>query len=79
MKPNQSAKPKHGVSDAERRAFLHKAAKVGAVTPVAVTMMLAAGSRQAHAGLLKYVCDKVEVNCVPCSTCTPCDVICKDW
>ncbi|MCP4328918.1 MAG: hypothetical protein GY791_10840 [Alphaproteobacteria bacterium] len=79
MKTNQPAKARHDVSDAERRAFLHKAAKVGVVTPAAVTMMLAAGSRQSKAALLKYVCEDLVVNCEPCSTCTPCDAICKDY
>ena len=34
-----------------RRDFLKKAGKVGIATPVAVTLMLSAGSKRARAGL----------------------------
>ncbi|MCP4328917.1 MAG: hypothetical protein GY791_10835 [Alphaproteobacteria bacterium] len=76
MKTNQPAKPRHDVSGAERRAFLHKAAKVGVVTPAAVTMMLAAGSRQSNA-LTKYICEYPSEVCEPC---TPCDAyeVCEE-
>ena len=36
--------------DAARRAFLKKAAKLGAVTPAAVALVLAAGTKNSHGG-----------------------------
>ena len=68
MTPNRPATPRPDVSNADRRAFLHKAAKVGVVTPAAVTLLLAAGSRRAEAGRnMKYICDYP-----PCPSCSPC-------
>jgi hypothetical protein len=50
MSKNPDAKPAKTSSDAARREFLHKAAKVGIATPVAVTLMLAAENKRARAG-----------------------------
>ena len=50
QKKNPDAKPVGKPSDEERRKFLKKAAKVGVVTPAAMTLLLAAGSKRARAG-----------------------------
>ena len=50
MSKNPEAKPAAKTSDGARREFLHKAAKVGIATPAAVTLMLAAQNKRAHAG-----------------------------
>jgi hypothetical protein len=50
MSKNPDAKPAKKSSDAARREFLHKAAKVGIATPAAVTLMLAAENKRARAG-----------------------------
>ena len=50
-KTNPEAKSAGRPSTEVRRAFLKKAAKVGIATPAAVTLMLAAGSKRARAGL----------------------------
>ena len=49
MSKNPAAKPAAKTSDTARREFLHKAAKVGIATPAAVTLMLAAENKRAHA------------------------------
>ena len=59
-KKNPDAKTTAKTSDEARRAFLHKAAKVGIATPAAVTLILAAANKRARAG------------CVPPSP-APCD------
>ena len=49
MKRNPEAKCGAKTSSEARREFLHKAAKVGIATPAAVTLMLAAENKRAHA------------------------------
>ncbi len=49
---NLGAKPTASKPDANaRREFLHKAAVAGIATPAAVTLMLAAGTKRARAGI----------------------------
>ena len=62
MSKNPQAKPAGKASDAARREFLHKAAKVGIATPAAVTLMLAAENKRARAGCVNgspIVCNAV--------------------
>jgi len=57
MKKNPEATSRESAPTEARRAFLHKAAKAGIMTPAAVTLMLAAGNKRARAG----VCHPVSV------------------
>jgi len=49
MSTNPEAKAAPKGSESARREFLHRAAKVGIATPAAVTLMLAAKNKRAHA------------------------------
>jgi len=62
MKANPEAKSTARPTTEARRAFLHKAAKVGIATPVAVTLMLAAENKRARAGCMMG-------SPRPCTTC----------